>query len=234
MKSSGLKTFRGLPHPAIDDMLTIFFSVFNNSFEAKEFFNYINTRHPNIKFTMETKVNKIILFLDVLIDNGQKILKTSTYHESTYSGLLLNYASFISRFYKIGLIKCLIDRTYKINSAWPGFHDDVSKVKDVLKRNSYPPFILDKIIKAYIDKIQYNNNKVSFEVNKLQYFKLPYIGKYSEQVQKKITKLSKQYCKENNGKSVFSSFKISDYFSVKDVSPYFLNYFLVYKFMYKM
>ena len=110
---------------------------------------------------METKVNKIILFLDVLIDNGQKILKTSTYHEFTYSGLLLNYASFISRFYKIGLIKCLIDRTYKINNSWPGFHDDVSKIKDVLKRNSYPPFILDKIIKAYIDKIHYSNNKVS-------------------------------------------------------------------------
>ena len=94
-------------------------------------------------------------FLDVLIDNSQNILKTSTYHKSTYSGLLLNYTSFTSRFYKIGLVKCLIDRAYKINNTWPGFHDDVSKIKDVLKRNSYPPFILDKIIKAYIDKIHY-------------------------------------------------------------------------------
>ena len=136
----------------VDDI----FSVFNNSSEAKEFFNYINTRHPNIKFTIETEVNKIIPFLDVLIDNSQNILKTSTYHKSTYS-----------RFYKIGLIKCLIDRAYKINNTWPGFHDDVSKIKDVLKRNSYPPFILDIIIKAYIDKIHYNNNKVSSEVNKL-------------------------------------------------------------------
>ena len=78
----------------VDDI----FSVFNNSFEAKEFFNYINTRHPNIKFTMETEVNKIIPFLDVLIDNSQNIFKTSTYHKSTYSGLLLNYTSFTSRF----------------------------------------------------------------------------------------------------------------------------------------
>ena len=69
----------------VDDI----FSVFNNSFEAKEFFNYINTRHPNIKFTMETKVNKIIPFLGVLIDNSQKIFKTLTYHKSTYTGLLL-------------------------------------------------------------------------------------------------------------------------------------------------
>ena len=67
---------------------------------------------------------------------------------------------FSSRFYKIGLIKCLIDGAYKINNTWPDFHDDVPKIKDVLKRNSYPAFILDKIIKTYIDKIHYNNNKV--------------------------------------------------------------------------
>ena len=222
-----IENFQGTPPSYYRRYVDDIFSVFNNSFEAKEFFNYINTRHPNIKFTMETEVNKIIPFLDVLIDNSQNFLKTSTYHKSTYSGVLLNYTSFTSRFYKIGLIKCLIDRAYKINNTWPDFHDDVSKIKDVLKRNSYPPFILDKIIKAYIDKIHYNNNKVSSEVNKLRYFKLPYIGKYSEQVQKKITKLCKQHCKENNVKVVFTSFKISNYFSVKDATPYFLKSFLV-------
>ena len=112
-----------------------------------------------------------------------------------------------------------------------GFHEDVSKIEDVLKRNSHPPFILDKIIKTYINKIHYNNNKVSSEINKLQYFKLPYIGKYSEQVQKKIAKLCKQYCNENNVKIVFTSFKVSNYFSVKDATPYFLKSFLVYKFI---
>ena len=71
-------------------------------------------------------------------------------------------------------MKCLIDRAYKINNTWPGFHDDVFKIKDVLKRNSFSSFVLDKIIKTYTDKIHCNNNKVSSEVNKLQYFKLPY------------------------------------------------------------
>ena len=84
------------------------------------------------------KLIKSFPFLDVLIDNSQNILKTSTYHKSTYFGLLLNYTSFTSRFYKIGLMKCLIDRAYKINNTWPGFYDDVFKFKDVLKRNSYP------------------------------------------------------------------------------------------------
>ena len=144
----------------------------------------------------------MIPFLDVLIGNSQNILKTPTYHK------FLNYASFTSSFHKIGLIKCLIDRAYKTNNTWLGFHDDVSKIKDVLKIYSDPPFILNKIIKAYIDKIPYNNNKVSSEVNKLQSFKLPHIGNYSEQVQKKITTLCQRYCNENNVKVVFSLFKM--------------------------
>ena len=133
---------RGLPILFKKICRWYFFS-FYNSFEAKNFFNYISTRYSSIKFAMETEVNKIIPFSDVFIDNRQNILKTSTYHVSAYSGLLLNYTSLTSRFYKIGLIKCLIDRPYTINNTWPGFHVNVSKIKDVLKRNSYPPFILD-------------------------------------------------------------------------------------------
>ena len=97
------------------------FSVFNLKDEAKRFFSYLNLRHPNIKFTMEKEVNKVIPFLDVLIDNANNILNTTTYHKSSYSGLLLNFNSFTSRFYKISLIKCLIDCTYKINNTWTSF-----------------------------------------------------------------------------------------------------------------
>ena len=49
---------------------------------------------------METEVNKVIPFLDVLIDNRNNILNTTTYHKSAYSGLLLNFNSFASRFTK--------------------------------------------------------------------------------------------------------------------------------------
>ena len=43
------------------------FSVFNLHDEAKQFFSYLNSRHPNIKFTVETEVNRVIPFLDVII-----------------------------------------------------------------------------------------------------------------------------------------------------------------------
>ena len=63
---------------------------------------------------MKTELNKVVSFLDVLIDNHNNILNTTGYHKSTYSGLFLNFDSFTSCFYKISLTKCLVDRAYKI------------------------------------------------------------------------------------------------------------------------
>ena len=89
-------------------------------------------------------LNKVIPFLDVFIDNCNNILNTTTYHKSTYSALLLNFDSFSSRFYKIRLTKCLIDYAYEIHNTWASFHD-VTKIKETLKCNSFPPFLIDKI-----------------------------------------------------------------------------------------
>ena len=82
---------------------------------------------------METEVNKINPFLDVLIDNRNNILNTTTYQKSNYSSLLLNLNGFTSRFCKISLIKCLIGCAYKINNTWASFHNDVTKVKENFK-----------------------------------------------------------------------------------------------------
>ena len=158
-------------------------------------------------------------------------MDTTTYHKSTYSGLLLNFDSFTSRFYKISLIKCLIDRAYKINNTWASFHNDITKIKETLKRNSFPPFLIDKITKSYLNKVHSNSDQSNRESDKTRFYKLPYIGKYSEQVQKKLSKICKQFCKDADLKILFTSFKINNYFSTKDKTPYFLKSFLVYKFV---
>ena len=57
------------------------------------------------------------------------------------------------------------------------------------------------------------------------------IGNLSHNMKKKLTKLCKEFCKENlNIKLVFNSFKIKNYFSYKDPIPNDVKSFLVYKF----
>ena len=83
-------------------------------------------------------MNHSIVFLDVFISgiNNQN-LTLQTYHELTYTGLLLNFKSFTSFPYKISLIECLIYRSFKICNNWNSFHNDIEKIKSNLIKNGY-------------------------------------------------------------------------------------------------
>ena len=50
-------------------------------------------------------------------------------------------------------------------------------------------------------------------------------GKYSEQVQKKLSKSCKRFCKDADLEIVFTSFEINKNFSTTDKVPYFLKSF---------
>ena len=96
---------------------------------------------------MEKQVNHKLPFLDVLIDNNDPSSSlTSVYRKKTFTGLLTSYFSFTSYSYKVGLIKTLVDRAYKINNTWLGFHEDINKLTDILKKNLFPAHLIEKII----------------------------------------------------------------------------------------
>ena len=113
------------------------------------FLNFLNNRHPKIKFTIEKQINYSIAFLDVFISgiNNQN-LTLQKYHKSTYTGLLLNFKSFTSFSYMISLIKCVIDRSFKICYNWIFFHNDIENIKSNLIKNEYPKFLIDKSLKS--------------------------------------------------------------------------------------
>ena len=101
---------------------------------------------------METQVNHSIPFLDVFISSiNNQNLTLQKYHKFTYTGLLLNFKSFTLFLYKISLIKCLIDRSFKISDSWNSFHNDIKNIKSNLIKNACPPFLINKVIKNYIN-----------------------------------------------------------------------------------
>ena len=76
-----------------------------------------------------------------------------------YAWLLLDFKSFTSFSYKISLIKCLIDRSFKVCNNWNSFYNDIESIKSHVIKNAYPPFLIDKIIKKYLDyKFPSNKN----------------------------------------------------------------------------
>ena len=122
------------------------FCLFNTERDAKDFFNYINSKHPCIRFTMEKEVNNTLPFLDIEINNSNAILtKTTVFRKKTFVGLFTNFLSFSPTIYKTGLVKTLIDRVYRINNTWVGFHQNMKKVKEYLSKNSFPTREIDKL-----------------------------------------------------------------------------------------
>ena len=161
---------------------------------------------------------------------NNKNLTLQTYHKSTYTGLLLNFKSFISFSYKITLINFLIYKSFKTCNNWNSFQNDIENRSNLIK-NAYPPFLIDKVIKNYLDyKFSSNQNPLK-EKSDVHYFQLPYMGNLSHHIKIKLRKLCKEFCKENfNIKQVFNSFKVKKYFSYKDPIHNDLKSFLVYKF----
>ena len=128
-------------------------------------------------------------------------------------------------------MKCLIDRSFKIWNNWNSFDNDIEHIKSNLIKNEYPPFLINKVIKKYLDyKFSCNQNQLK-DKSDVHYFKLPYIGNLSHHIKNKLSKLCKEFCKENfNIKQVFNSFKFKNYFAYKYPTTNDLKFFLVYKF----
>ena len=120
----------------------------------------------------------------------------------------------------------MLDRLFKICNNCNSFHNGIENIKSNFIKNAYPPFLIDKIIKKYFDynSLSSTQNQLK-DTSDVHYFKLPYISNLSHYIKNKLSKHSKELCKENfNFKLVFNLFKVKNYFSHKDPIPDFLVY----------
>ena len=216
----------------VDDI----FSLFKREADADRFLTFLNRQHPNIKLTIEKEKNNQLPFLDILNDSSSNKFVTSVYRKPTYTRLLTNYNSFTSLNYKKGLIKTLIDQTFRINSTWSGFHYDILNLKSVLQKNEFPLKLIEKNISNYlcnnVFKKKENEQMPLLQSTKKRFYKLPYIGNFSIQTKKKLNNIVLKYRNPNiNIELVFLSFKISSLFSMKDSVPFDLRSYVVYQFV---
>ena len=90
----------------------------------------------------------------------------------------------------------MIDRSFKISNNWNSFHNDIENIKSNLIKNAYLPFLIDKVIKKYLDyKFSFNQNQLK-DKSDVHYFNLPYIGNLSHHIKNNYSKLWKEFCKE--------------------------------------
>ena len=83
------------------------FSLFDSKDTASRFLDFLNSRHPNIKFTMELEENLEIPFLDVCIKRDHNTFSTTIHHKNTFTGLYTKWDPFTPRRYRVNLIRTL-------------------------------------------------------------------------------------------------------------------------------
>ena len=194
--------------------------MFNSEQDLDKSFKFLNTEHPNIKFTFEKQKDGKLAFLDVLISKTDQNFCTSVYRKMTSIGLYTNIVSFTTYSYKIGLIKTLIDRIYEISCSLTSFNEEISNVKHFLMKNMHPSYLTDKQVKRFLhNKFSTNYCNAVKECKTTLYYQLPYIGSFSNNPMKKIKELCKKFCKNSDINIVFSPFKTGDLSLSKDCLP---------------
>ena len=107
----------------------------------------------------------------------------------------------------------MIDSSVKICNNWNSLHNEIESIKSNLMKNVYSPFLINKVIKKYVNyKFSSHQNQLK-DTYDIHYFKLPYVDNLSHHIKNKLLQLGKGFCKENfNIKLGFASFKIKNYF----------------------
>ena len=124
------------------------------------------------------------------------------YRKPTFTGVYLHWDSLTSRKYKIGLIKCLLNRIEGICSDPETRSLETARTKSILLKNNYPSHVLDKEIEKFVEnkkKFESNTNKFIDSNNyekgatdvprRAIYIKLPYSGPNCEPFGEKLKKL---------------------------------------------
>ena len=125
----------------VDDTFSVFDS--KDTATASGFLDFLNSRHPNIKFTTELEENREIPFLDVCIKRDRNTFSPTIHHKKTFTGLYTKWDSFTPRKYKVNLIRTLTYRCLRICSKFTLLESTLSDLKNSLLHNGYPRGVIN-------------------------------------------------------------------------------------------
>jgi hypothetical protein len=199
----------------VDDVLAIV----RKDTNVDELINILNSFHTSIQFTSEPEVDQSLPFLDVLIRrrpsyNGSWF-STTVHRKPTYTGLILNWHSFVPIQHKRSAITSMIYRAIRITSDYALLHKEFIFIRTIAVSNGYPlPFVLNLIRQTLENHLisppdsssaspshigaqqPYSNEKESRPENKRNkrviLVDLPYVGRPTTTLGKKLVHIAKQ------------------------------------------
>ena len=206
------------------------FLVFKHSSHVPLFLNYLNNKHPNIKFTSETEISNGLPFLDCNIHRVSNAFETSVYRKNTFSGLGISNFSFCSNAFKLNSINTLLFRAYGICSNYFHLHNEFNFLINFFKNNGFCSFSVHKQINRFLNT-KYLPTVDSSSNNAFKYIVLPYFGPQSDKLKLEVSEILKKYFTGVDFKIIsLNKSTIGQFFNFKDKLPRAMLSSIIYSF----
>ena len=206
------------------------FVLFNKSEHPQFFLEYINKKHKNMKFSIETEINGSLSFLDIKIFRENDKFVTSVFRRDAFSWVCTNFITFIPLEYKFGLVHTLLNCSFNLFSDFLKFHHEVDKLKKILSKNAYPQKFIDKCIQIFFNDMFIQLPQIPTLPKIELIIILPYLGKISPIVKTRLTKTMNKHIKFSKLRVIFqTNNRLRNHFSFKDFVPETLQSSLIYK-----
>ena len=201
----------------VDDI----FVLFESAEHLSKFRNYFNTCHPNMSFSFEQEKNGKLSFLDIEVSWEKGKIVTTVYRKPTFSVVYTHFESFLPTIYKFGMVYTLAYHCFKICPDWTKFHEELSFLKQIFKKNEYPLSFIGNCFKTFDVKLFIKCPQLITVEKKTLFLSLPYLGEISLQTRTKLRKSLKGLLNSCKLQIVFKSQrKLSNVFCFKDRLPF--------------
>lgn len=181
----------------VDDIITCFVGTDR---QLQSFFKYINSLHPNIKFTLETEQNNSINFLDLTITKVNNKHEFSIFHKPSHTDITIHNSSSHPYTHKVSAYNSFIHRLINIPLSEENYNKELNIIKQIAVNNGYQAKMIDDII----TKKQYNKAiKLAYPCypkNDSGFKTLTYNGKITHKVSKYLRKRNIRIAFKTNNK----------------------------------
>jgi hypothetical protein len=197
-------------HRFVDDT----FVLIDPNKDIQEILAILNNFHESIQFTYEVEANDMLSFLDVKVHRTLTRIKselkskvetklsfeTTVYRKSTYTGLMINWFSFVPLQHKKASIVNMIQRAISICSNYKFLASEFDHIRKVGMANAYSLPFIEQHIAIGLSKYLKQQQQVKKEkpqvlgCSKEQiYFELPYLGNTTDILKDNLKRIIKKY-----------------------------------------
>ena len=180
-------------HRYVDDT----FVLVDPGTKVDDILSILNNFHPSIKFTHEHEANDSLPFLDVRVTRSpdRRTFETTIYRKPTFTGLMINWDSFVPLQYKNAGINSMVRRALSICSSYTSLTAEFDEVRRIGQANGYPLSFIDVHIGIGLSRHLGKNDQKQEDVvlgcqKKQMYVEIPYTGQTTLTMKKQFSHLS--------------------------------------------